>query len=249
MRALSLRPARAVAATLAATLAVTATTLALTVVPAAHADEATDAPVTRDDRVTVRGNPAGGLAFGSDGGFPVLANDSDPDGDELAICRFAVPEGAPILVAPGSRPDVDPADLPGAPRTWSRSEGEETTTALQVFALTNRAGTYRVTYWACDHDYLTPATLTVTVQPVARVTAKVLPGRDRVRFTNPGKRRVVVRYGPADFEGGTRDERRVRVGPGRSTVVTVEHRRMIYTAFERGTRWVLGAGFLRGLRP
>lgn len=249
----------------AALVAGGAACLTLTVAGPAQADRATDAPVTRNDRVTVPGAPAG-LLGGPGRPVEVLANDSDPNGDELAICRVQTPANAPLLVFTGDGLDsgfdsatatatgAAPAEGTGpknAPRTWSRRAGDSTTTSLYVAAMSNRAGTYTVRYWACDFDYLTPATLTVTVKPTKQVKVKVLPGRHKIRFTNPFERPIRVVYGsPREIE--SRDGmHEFRLAPGRSKTIDVERRRLFWVAeIGRGrTTRTIGIDFIRGLRP
>lgn len=108
-------------------------------------------PVVVDDEVTIY---AGTLNFPD-----LLANDSDPDGDDLDVCRirevmeppvgFMDPLGIQILVA-------DPGT----------------------------SGVFEFTYYACDYATLVPGTLTVTVKPSpkAAVTAKKLPPSPRPRY-------------------------------------------------------------------
>lgn len=106
-------------------------------------------PVTVDDAVTV----VAGRPVQKD----VLANDSDPDGDVLALCRL------------GKVPTALDAEI---------FDGK-----LMIFA--GRAGTFTLTYYACDYSYLTPGTVTVTVKPRPRIYMKVVKG------VRPGTLRVI----------------------------------------------------------
>lgn len=226
-------------------VAVGATCLTLAPVVPAHADRATDAPVTADDRVTVSGSytEAGYGGGGQPVTVDVLADDSDPNGDELAICRVEVPGNAPLLVDEAPADDRHRTARPA--RSWSRSSGSAPT-ALYVVALGNRAASYAVRYWACDHEYLTPATLTVTVEPVEPVRAKVLRGRERVRFTNPLQRAVRVEWGglrSQDPDGS------VLVRPGRSKIVDATRRTIVWIAMTRTRSSPVGLGIIRRLRP
>lgn len=177
----------------------------------AVADEASDAPVTKNDRIHV---DAGGGAPAD-----VLANDSDPNGDELAICRVEVPEDAPLV--------VDTFD-----------------DQLFVSSYGSRSATYTITYYACDFDYLTPATLTVKVTRAPQIVAEKLARPGRVRFTNPGDRRVVVLYGSrrADEPDGM-----TRIAASSSGTVSVMRKRLFYIAFVARTGAPAGRGFVEGI--
>ncbi|MEO9326016.1 hypothetical protein ABFT23_21160 [Nocardioides sp. C4-1] len=215
-----------------AATAVGAACLTVASIVPAHADRAEDAPVTADDRVTVSGSYTGAdYAGGQSVLVDVLANDRDPNGDELAVCRVEVPAGAPLVVAE---------------TTSAAWRGTSAPTALRVVATGNRAASYAVRYWACDHDYLTPATLTVTVRPVEPVRATVLRKRHRVRFTNPLQRAVRVEWGGLR---GQDPDGSVRIRPGRSRVVDVERRNLVWIAMTRTRSTPVGIGVLRGLRP
>jgi hypothetical protein len=195
----------------------------------AHADEASDAPVTADDRVSVRGTS---FAIAD-----VLANDTDPNGDELRICRVDVPRGVPLSVEIGRGGNDEPM-------TGREVEGEGD--VLGVVPMRNRTGTHRITYYACDTRYLTPATLTVTVKAEPEVTARKVDGKPgRVRFSNPTNRTVVVLYGGprADEPDG-----RFRLTPRTGRTVTVDRRRIVYIAFARRTGEPVGFGFVRDIR-
>ncbi|HWU23335.1 MAG TPA: Ig-like domain-containing protein [Nocardioides sp.] len=119
-------------------------------------------PVAVDDAVTVTvGRPAQP---------DVLANDSDPDGDKLVVCRVSgVPAGVHADVIDGR---------------------------LTIFGL--EPGTYSFTYYACDYSYLTPATVTVTVKAPPPVHLRVRksdrrPGR--LHVTNWGDFRLRFQWG------------------------------------------------------
>ena len=180
----------------------------------AQADEATDAPVTADDRVTVPGTTYRLV--------DVLANDRDPNGDELAVCRVQVPAEVPLHV---------------------EMLGEDVGNRLLVQPLDNRSGTYSLTYWACDFDYLTPATVTVTVKAVPQVTGTVVAGRPgRVRFRNPGARPAVVVNGAVRRE---QPDGEVRVAARSATVVRTTRRALFFTAYVPRTSEPVGSGYVR----
>lgn len=104
-------------------------------------------PVTQPDVVQARADEPSVLE--------VLDNDSDPDGDVLAVCRVA---DAP----PGLEAEL--------------YEG-------QLFVYPSRPGTYSFTYYACDNSYLTAGTVTVRVakpRPVVDVVPTRRPGTYRI---------------------------------------------------------------------
>ncbi|MDO9455649.1 hypothetical protein [Nocardioides sp.] len=157
--------------------------------PAAGRDESTDAPVTAPDTVEVS---QGFLALSD-----VLANDSDPDatGDGLGICRASVPVGSGLEVTPlaGDGPFLVWGVGKQRSRTAADASDPVPYTLLVQAGQKTRTGTYRVTYYACDHHYLTPGTLTVTVTKSQVVTAhKLRNRRGVVRFTNPGPHGATV---------------------------------------------------------
>ncbi|GAB3856689.1 hypothetical protein GCM10028801_14070 [Nocardioides maradonensis] len=91
----------------------------------------------------------------------MLANDSDPDGDSLAVCRLGpIPKN--LIVENSDR---------------------------SLFIVGLEPGTYSFTYYACDFSYLTPATVTVTVKAPPPMFAKVVKGErpGTLRVFNNGK--------------------------------------------------------------
>lgn len=186
MRRLTTRLAAVLSATLVAS------TLALTVAAPAQAAP----PVVVDDEMTVYANTVH---------LPdLLANDTDPDGDELAICRikevmndrviFTNLLGMPIL---GFAPGV--------------------------------SGTFTFTYYACDFETLVPGTLTVHVKKNPKVDVKVtkLKKPGKVRVTNRSGF-------PLDFAWGHAEKARpdgtVRVGKKSSRVITVRRTAITWVA-------------------
>ena len=143
----------------------------------AHA-EPNSAPVTGDDAVTVY---ATGIKL-----LDLLANDTDADGDDLAVCRVELSKARAVLFAAvGSVSSISLAD------TLRFDEDED----LGIFGEPGLAaavagpkarGTHRFTYYACDRTALTPATVTVTVLPAPKVTVRKVAGKPgRLRVTNP----------------------------------------------------------------
>jgi len=127
----------------------------LTVTPTAYAATGSP-PVTNPDRVVLRAGEATPV--------DVTANDSDPDGYQLEVCRVgAVPRGIEAQVEGGH---------------------------LFLAAKPKAHGTYTLTYYACDDSYLTAGTLTVKVGPPAP-TFDIVPVADappgRIRLVNTYK--------------------------------------------------------------
>lgn len=171
-------------------------------------------PVVVDDTMTIHGNTVHFLDN-------LLANDSDPDGDELALCRmkevmnnkvvFTNLLGFPILAA--------------SPKT---------------------SGTFTFTYYACDFETLVPGTLTVHVKPAATAKIKVtkLPKRPgKVKVTNRSNFGLDFSWGHADEE---LPDQSVRIGKKATKVVTVRRTAITWEAYNEGN----GAekrGYLRGI--
>ena len=156
-------------------------------------------PVTVDDEVTMW---AADLGFG-EVTADVLANDSDPDGDTLALCRVGeVPADAPYF-----------ADVVGD--------------QIMVFVLGEVTSPITITYYACDFETLVPGTLTVTLnttEPI-RVTKTDKPGV--LRVTNPNDLQIGFLWGgPKE----SRADGRVRVPADDSVFVRVHRHRIIWVA-------------------
>ncbi|NPC96456.1 Ig-like domain-containing protein [Nocardioides sp. zg-DK7169] len=145
----------------------------------AHA-EPNNAPVAGDDAVTVY---ATGMKY-----LDLLANDTDPDGDELAVCRIdRSPARQVLFAAQGSLSSLSVADLLGLDEDELDELGPLAEPGFALVATGPKArGTHRFTYYACDRTVLTPATVTVTVLPAPKVTVRKVAGKPgRLRVTNP----------------------------------------------------------------
>ncbi len=179
----------------------------------ASADAATDAPVTAPDKVTVWS--------GDMRGVNVLANDSDPQGDSLAVCRVAESTHEKVQFVSGG--------------------GE-------IFLFVSpraKAGTYELTYYACDFEYLTPGTVTVTVKRAKRVQVTKIEGRPgKLKVANPNSRSVVVMYGNPEEQ---RPDGTLRLAAHKAQVITVTRVRIFWIAFFPKTGTFVGAGFVRGI--
>ncbi|WP_134739294.1 hypothetical protein [Nocardioides sp. 503] len=191
-------------------------TLAASPVAPASADEASDAPVTGPDAATLWAGPDGGIQS-----VNVLANDSDPQGDELQVCRVAETSSRNLLaVASGG--------------------------ALAVGAMPRlKPGTYQVTYYACDLDYLTPGTLTVTVKKVKPVRVTKIAGRPgKLRVVNPNERKVVVLWGD---QGRKRPDGRLGLAGRKRAVITVKRERVDWIAYLPRIFVLAGEGTVRNI--
>jgi hypothetical protein len=229
-------------AVLAATAAAASAVLGLGTLVPAHADD-TPPPVAVDDTVTVQGQGGelGGVSF-----VDVLANDSAPSGQDLEICRVEAPRrGLSVAeVAPDGSFMID-SPTSGIGVGGGGDAPADARETLAVLPWRNRAGTYEVTYWACDEVHLTPATVTVTVERTPEVTVTKTERPGRLRFANPRKTRVVVLY------GGPRQESpdgRVGLAPGAREVRKVERRTILWIAFSPRTGETVGSGVVRGIK-
>lgn len=198
-------------ARLAATLSSTALVSALAVTLAAPAQAAP--PVVVDDELTIHANTVH---------FPdLLANDSDPDDDELKICRIREVVDPPVAFI----------DFLGSP---------------VVFAEPGTSGVFELTYYACDYETLVPGTLRVTVKPSpkADVAVKKLPKRPgKVRVTNRSSFPLQLAWGHA----GSLTDGKTMLGKKKSTVISVRRTAIAWGVYND----VNGAerfGFLKGIK-
>ncbi len=152
----------------------------------------------------------------------VLANDTDADGDELAVCR----------VAPSPYKKVD--------FEWGDSG--------DVFVFTQpsaRPRTYTFTYYACDFETLVPGTLTVTVVPEPDIRAKALTGQPgRIKVTNPADFKIRFLYGSFKLE---EPDGVVRIPRNSSIVLTVRRTKIDWIALSRKGDF-LRQGHVRGIK-
>ena len=184
----------------------------LTAAPTQAADGSP--PVTVDDKVKLR--------FGQPAEVDVLANDSDPDGDELAVCRLG--------------------SIPRAREVFSSGTG-----AIFVAPTRRRAaGTYTFTYYACDFEFLTPATVTVTVTAPPEVKVQKMPERPGVlRVRNTAKFPIVFMYGSFRQPGpdGT-----LPIAARTAKFVHVRRTRIDWIAAARRTGAMIDTGTIRNIK-
>ena len=136
---------------------------------------------------------------------PVLANDSDPDGDELAICRIGDSPSKNL------EPIIDGGNL------------------VILTAARAKPGSYTFTYYACDFSYLTAGTLTVTIKPEPEIKVKKLPGRPgKLKVKNPADFRIQFLFGSfrADAPDGE-----IQIKKKSSQVITVRRHKIGWIAF------------------
>ena len=223
--------------------ALVTTTLGLGAFVPAMAD-VSPAPVAVEDSVTVEARSA---EFGGVTVIDVLANDSAADGEVLEICRVQAPERG--LSVAEAQPDggftIETPNEAFSSAVSGASVDEHAREHLVVRAWANRAGTYQLTYWACDTKHLTPATVTVTVTRTPEVTVRKVDRPGKLRFTNPRTSRAVVIYGGLDQD---RPDGRVRLAPGTHTTQRVERRAIRWIAFAPRTGQPIGEGVVRGIR-
>ena len=156
-------------------------------------------PTTANDTASMF---AGNVVF-----VDVLENDTDPDGDDLAVCRI------------GESPhrSLDPI-----------IEGDE----LVIFSSARtKPGTYTFTYYACDFSYLTAGTVTLTIEPEPNITVKKIPSRPgKLKVKNPADFRIEVLFGSFRAEA---PDGEVSVRRNSSRVITVHRHKIGWIAFSR----------------
>jgi len=167
-------------------------------------------PTPADDQVTVR-----------EGDFKavnLLANDTDPDGDTLEICRF------------GTLPDA----------LFVEQDGDQTYIGAE------RAGTFTFTYYACDLSYLSPATVTVTVQkpPPMFIHVHKSIHVGKIRVSNRGSYRFQFAYGSYKAK---RADGMFYLRPHTSRLVAVQRHSLIWFAYN-GHKQTFRLGILRGIQ-
>ncbi|MDZ5619746.1 Ig-like domain-containing protein [Nocardioides bizhenqiangii] len=150
----------------------------------------------------------------------VLANDSDPDGDELAICRvddgpedaeyFAGVEDNKLFVATGDDPGEDIV----------------------------------IHYYVCDFETLVPATLTISFRELHPIEVVKLDRPGLLRVSNDNSRVVRFLYGSFRQE---RPDGRTRVFPHDSVVIRVHRHRIDWLAYFPRGGILVGIGHVRGI--
>lgn len=201
----------------AALLAAAALTTSLTALLPAAATAADSAPPTpTDDRVEVY---PGGQSV-----VDLLANDTDPDGDELIVCRIGrLPRGIQLYTEDYDLPGDDNID-PSDPKITVAAERG------------TRKRTVRITYYVCDFEHVVPATLEVTIVPRPQIAVRRVDGKPgALRVTNPSSQ--AMQFIVASREPGERLVllKRKKL-PSESTVSVQVHYRTV--------RWLAGSARL-----
>lgn len=207
--------------TVTAVSAIIALVTLATTSPALADEVDPQAPVVVDDAITIW--PGGSAQV------DVLANDSDPAGDDLALCRL------PAAPGPGVRTPVTVMDM-----SWLMGEGQP----LWVEAAPNARGTHTIEYYVCNHTRLTLAHLTVTIRPVAPVTVVKVAGKPGVlKVTNHNDGRI---YFLATDRTGCKSDGQALVPAHATKLVRVQRHRINWTAFI-GRGGVADRGRVRGI--
>lgn len=167
------------------------------------------APVTQPDRLAIW---AGGR-----GTVDAAANDSDPDGDRVEVCRIGrLPRGVDAYID-----DAGELGIAARPRL-ARS-------------------TVRVTYFACDRERLTPGVVTVRVRREPRVSVRYTsPRRTAVRVVNAAPFPVMLHL--HEYGDGLTDEGRsrlLRVEARTQRAVPVEGP-FFWSAYNQREQWGTG---------
>jgi hypothetical protein len=168
----------------------------------ATADE-TPAPVVVGDTVS--------LYPGEFKTVDVLANDSSPSGQDLALCRF--PD-----------PDFTGDDLPPVIAFQDKESGPG---AVAVFARPFKARDTTIDYFVCDHVHLVPAVLTVDVRDVAPVIVTKTGKPGQLKVTNTNDARIVWKYGG---RAERRADGKVAVPAGDTRIVRVHRHAIVWIA-------------------
>jgi hypothetical protein len=150
-----------------------------------------------------------------------LENDSDPDGDELAVCRVAdSPYKKVSLLSAG-----DSLLFLTSPRV--------------------RPGTYTFTYYACDFETLVPGTITLTVVEPPRITAKALPRQPgKIKIKNRADFKIRFLYGDFDEE---EPDGIVKLVKNSSVTISVRRTKIDWVAYSARGFEFLGQGHVRGI--
>jgi hypothetical protein len=149
-------------------------------------------------------------------------NDHDPDNDQLAICRLGTEryQGLEALFVEND---------------WA------------VFAKPKvKPGIYTFTYYACDFSYLTPGTITITVEAVPKIKVqKIASNPGHLRVTNPSDFKIRFLWGSfkEDKPDGT-----VIVGKDSSLVIAIHRTRIDWVASDRKGELFFVSGHLTGIR-
>jgi hypothetical protein len=149
-------------------------------------------------------------------------NDHDPDNDQLALCRLGTEHYRGMQAV-------------FIENDWS------------VFVRPSvKPGTYTFTYYACDFSYLTPGTITVTVEALPKITVKKIASKPgHLRVTNPSDFKVRFLYGSFDQD---RPDGRLLLDRDSSIVITVHRTRIDWIATDRKGLLFFVTGHVDGIK-
>lgn len=176
-------------------------------------------PVVVNDVVT--------LYPGQSDSINVLANDSSPSGDDLALCRF------PETGFSGNKlPPVIVSDI-GSGLFADLDLGSGEPGELAIVLMPRARGTHVIDYYVCDHTHLVPATLTVVVKKVEPVDVAKVAGRPGLlKVTNHNDQAIRLWFG---HPRALRPDGRVKVAAGETLKIHVQRHRILWVA-------LIGAG-------
>jgi hypothetical protein len=165
---------------------------------------------------------AGRVFQGSFADLQPVNNDHDPDNEQLALCRVGTEHH------PGLR-----AFFLGD--VWS------------VFAKRRaKPGVYTFTYYACDFSYLTPGTITITVEALPKISVKKIGSRPgHLRVTNPSD--VAIRFLYGSFQEDSPDGS-LTIRKDSSAVISVHRTRIDWVATDRKGVLFLVRGHVTGIQ-
>lgn len=163
----------------------------------------TPPPVVVDDMVS--------LYPGQMTELDVLANDSSPSGEDLALCRVPEPEfGKSVLAMP---------------------EGGDSGKVM-LMASARARGTHVVKYFVCDLHHLTPAKLTVVIKAVQPVSVHKVAGKPgRLTVTNHNAAPVRFWFGSPRT---SHPDGKVRIPAHGTRTVRVQRHRIVWFALIGG---------------
>lgn len=181
-------------------------------------------PVAVDDDITVY--------RGDEPLLDLVANDSDPNGDALAVCRVGDTSSKHLQVFTDDwTPFDDEPTPPGLGRTYL------------IVDTNTPTGTYTFPYQVCDTGFLTAATVTVQVRSLRHVTVARARRPGYIRVHNPsGFRADFTWASPRAFDF-------VKLPAHRTKVIPVLGHRINWSAWSvdtgPNTQHFLGKGLLR----
>jgi hypothetical protein len=151
-----------------------------------------------------------------------INNDHDPDNDQLALCRLGTEHYTGLHAI-------------FVENDWA------------VFAKRRaKPGTYTFTYYACDFSYLTPGTITITVEALPKITVKkVASNPGHLRVTNPAD--VTIRFLYGSFNEDQPDGNLI-IGKHSSGVIAVHRTRIDWVATDRKGVLFFVSGHVSGIK-